>query len=107
MKKLVIGLMLLAGSSYAACNGPYCWDESTAYTDPRVPFKPAVLTLQGATTTQMLTLVPATAGELRYCSSGCETTGMVCLSTGTGIGAWVHISSKTTSGVNSLVPCDQ
>ena len=106
-KKLVAVLTLLAGMSgagMAACFGPYCYDESTTYIDSNRPLTPV---LPSATTTQMNTLVPGAQFQLLGCSSGCEIAGMICVSTGTGAGAWVHISSKTASAANSLLPCDQ
>lgn len=55
--------------------------------------------LQSRTAAQIATLVPAAAGNLIYNSSN----NNVCLSSGTGAGAWILLMSTSTT--QTLLPC--
>ena len=108
MKKLVIALMFCAGMAGAACYGPYCYDDTGAnikgglalengVTNNSAQVNNAPVGLWSRTAAQINTLTPGAAGQLIYCSDCVIGTGwdQICISSGTGNGAWVHISSKT------------
>jgi hypothetical protein len=96
MKKMLVGLMFMAGLAGAACNGPFCFDDSGAYIVGQD------LQLQGGgdlmqgTTNQFHVRTPKQAGSLVYCT----TLAQVCVSTGTGTGAYVEMASTTTTCAN-------
>lgn len=81
MKKLLIavGLGLISGSLWAACMGPYCYDDSGAAINANVA-------MQSYTVTQLSTLSFRSAGVEVFCSNcgGGGNAGTVCVSTGTG-----------------------
>ena len=90
MKRLLIIfsalLMLTAGPRFAfAANQP----QNIGYAKTDNPFQ-----LFSRTAAQVLLLTPDAAGQLLYCSD-C-TAGNVCVSTGTGVGAWVLVSTAAT-----------
>lgn len=102
---MLLGAMALAGGAYAACTGPYCYDDQGAYvTSQSLYVNTLKAGLESATTTQMAAKAPNYTAQLLYCSAGCVNAGTVCISTGTGKGAWILFNSTPT--VNG-VACDQ
>lgn len=98
---VVFGLMFVAGFASATCTGPYCWNDGQAYIDSNSGLQLSNFEggLINKTTTQMATYVPKATGQLIYCSAGCPNAGTVCISTGTGTGAWVlHGGTQTVNG---------
>lgn len=86
MKKLLIavGLGLLAGSLYAACNGPFCWDDTGAYiggvlNDGNGGGTPNL------TSAQVTGACPRAKGQEVFCTncSFNSGVGVLCISTGT------------------------
>lgn len=91
MKKLVLGLMLLTGSAYAACVGTLCYDDVSSQIMTG-------LFLSGDTIANLGTVTPVAKGMLVYCNNCTQT--LICVSTGTTRGGWgaVAASTSTTSG---------
>jgi hypothetical protein len=96
MKKLVAGLMLLSSVAQAACFGPYCYNGEGA----QVPTSVYPLGLQSYTLAQMNLLTPAAAGVLIFVSDGLQ--AKVCVSSGTGTGAFVVLAATSTIVVGGL-----
>lgn len=97
MKKLVFGLMLMSGISYASCVGPYCWNEGGAQT----PTSTAPLGIKSYTLAEMNSLTPSAAGQLIFVSDGLQS--RVCVSSGTGTGAFVVVSATSTAVIGGLI----
>jgi hypothetical protein len=104
---MLLGAMSLAGGVYAACVGPYCYDDVNATIEKKLITTwsaPNAISLPSATTTQIAARTPKAAGELVLCTSGCAQAGAVCISTGPSAGAWlVFNSSLSTAGIE----CDK
>lgn len=99
-KKLVIGLLFVAGIASAACFGPFCWDDSGAYIGGRVTNGNGE-GIPSMTLAQMNAATPQQAGQLIYVSNGLE--GSVCVSSGTGRGAYVVVAASSTAVIGGLV----
>jgi hypothetical protein len=102
MKKLVIAGMLLAGvAGFAGANcllnGNICQDESGNTTIQGRVTNSAGEGIPSLTLAQINTTAPKQAGQAAYCSNCVNST--VCVSSGTGIGAYVSSSSP-------IVHCD-
>lgn len=97
MKKLLIGLVLLAtaGISYAACNGPFCWDDTGGTIQSKVQLG-GPLGILSQTSAQIVALTPGTTGQMYFCSD-CTKRDMVCVSTGVFPNGWGHITSTNTA----------
>lgn len=106
MRNILLSLVVLAGlagAAYSACLGPYCYDDTGAGIKGNVSIEGTITnnapqSMYSRTLTQLLTTTPTGAGQLIYCSD-C-TRSLVCISTGTGQGAW-SILVSTASGVLS------
>lgn len=100
MKKLVLGLMLagLTSVAQASCIGPVCWDDQGLY------LAGTIMDGNGAgmpvdTSANINLRVPRAKGQEIFCTD-CQfnlSRGTVCVSTGTGVGAYVAISSATAT----------
>lgn len=66
-------------------------------TSAPAPVYAAPVSLWSRTLTQINTLTPTTTGQILYCSNCANS--QVCVSSGILAGAWVAVSSGTTSGV--------
>ncbi len=95
MKKLLIaaGLGLISGSLYAACMGPYCYDDTGASIN-------AAIALQSynvlySTNTNFVPYTP-------FVCTNCGQTGygLICISTGTGKNAVVVSSAPANKCIN-------
>lgn len=94
MKRLVgsiFGLMLLSGIGYAACVGPYCWDESGAYVNGKTnvggPSAPGMYS-----SSEIRSLSVSTTGFYVIACHNCARNN-ICFSTGTTPGSFVIIGS--------------
>ncbi len=94
MKKLMfaIGLVLIASGAYAACMGPFCYDDTGASIGG-YSFDGNGLVIPSLSSTTIVGLTPKAVGQLVYCNS-CTTNGgtagkVICYSTGTAVGAFV------------------
>ncbi len=97
MKKLLVAVLslCLASSVYAACYGPFCYDDRYATVSMAVG-------IQGITAATFPTINPPATGLLYYCTD-CTSTLLV-ISTGTTKGAFaaVSVSTSATSGMGGL-----
>ncbi len=99
MKKLliVVGLALVAGSVYASCMGPFCFDDTGAYIVGILSDGNGSGTIN-LTVSQINTAAPRAKGQKVFCTN-CQTfntfLGGLCLSTGTVAGSYAQISSAT------------
>lgn len=94
-KFLVVGSIvgMLAGQSMAACMGPFCWDDKGAYINGNI-LNGNGAALPSKTSTQINAITPDGAGQRVYCSN-C-TRSYVCVSSGTGTGAFtVEVETGT------------
>ena len=89
MKKLMfaVGLGLISGSLWAACMGPYCYDDKGAQVA-------GGLGIAGLTKANLATTAPAYTEQMINCTD-C-TRSNVCISSGTGKGAWVVLVETGT-----------
>lgn len=88
MKNALIALGLsigLAAAGYAACDGPFCYDDTGA------SIEGAGLSLTSRTIAQLNAQAPARVGQLVMCSD-C-TRSAVCVSSGTSAGAYVILTA--------------
>lgn len=103
MKKLVIALALLVGATsvYASCFGPICWDDQGIYLNTTT-FIAGDIGLPSYTKAQLVLKTPRAAGMFVRCSDCVKNvaTGVsnsnVCLSTGTGTGAYSLMFASST-----------
>lgn len=99
MKKFIIavGLGLMAGSLYAACNGPFCWDDQGAYVGGTINDGNGTGTAI-KTRAQIQAATPRAAGQEVWCTD-CNSfnggTGMLCISTGTTVYGYMAVSTAT------------
>lgn len=100
MKKLlIVGLALLGmiGSAGAACVGPYCWDDRGA----AISGLPWATPMQD-TKANLNSQAPKATKQLVYCTDCSNfwgnTIGGLCISSGTGIGAYVQMSTNSAVG---------
>ena len=101
MKKMLFAVLsvgLMASSAYAGCllGGMLCVDERGDFTIQGRVTGGTGEGIPSITAAQALTLVPKQAGQLVFCSDCAGGQDAVCVSTGTGTGAYVRISSATT-----------
>lgn len=103
MKKfvMVIGFGLMAGSLYAACMGPFCWDDRGASVGGVLQDGNGSA-LPSKTRSQISLNAPTIAGQEVYCSDCIQSA--VCISSGTGIGAYVVVGGTATTG-GTLMAC--
>ena|SRR5271165_1983677 len=94
MKKLVFGLLFVAGVAVASQMGPYGYDEKGAQIS-------SGLGLAGVTVVQMNLLTPAYTGEIIFCSNCLQSA--LCVSSGTTTGGWTVIAGTSTVGGGSLL----
>lgn len=93
---VVIALLVNVGIGYAACMGPYCWDERGAYITSSVDLSGGLM-LSSNTISGLEATTPTRTGQLYNCSDCLRAT--VCASSGTGRGAFVvAIASGTFAG---------
>ena len=101
MKNMLLAVLLAglgAASAFAACSGPYCFDDTGASIGANVGVG-GVLTntqpmgLVSKTLAQINATTPSAAGQVVYCSN-CVNSA-VCVSSGTGTAAFVSSSSPT------------
>jgi len=93
---------LLPPAQSAGCvpiaNG-YDWNCASDNYSPGPTFSTTTvtggLTLRSATAAQYDTITPTAAGQIGYCSD-CSAS-KICVSTGTGAGAWVVVSTNTAA----------
>jgi|ERR1051326_6140261 hypothetical protein len=101
MKKLMytIGLGLLSGSLWAACMGPYCYDDRGATIGGLVADGNGVANPIKSSTT-IAGITPTVAGQLILCNT-CVNAGRdkmgVCVSTAANNTSWVLVSSTTVA----------
>lgn len=98
MFALAVGLGLLSGSVYAACMGPYCYDDTGA-TIAGFPHNGTGVGLPSIST-NTLASSPNYVGRLVLCNTcaliGGGTGTVACISTTTTTGYMVHVSSTAT-----------
>lgn len=99
MRNILMSLVVLvglSGAAYSACYGPFCYDDTGVSIKGTVASEGAI-GLPSKTKAQLLTETPRDINYLFGCSDCSVGTGWdnICVSTGTGQGAWVHVSSKT------------
>lgn len=110
MKKFIApALVLLATTGlYAACIGPFCYDDQGAYINSTLTVGNMTHTqpdgLLSKTLAQMNLLAPTAAGQLIYVSDAVQS--RVCVSSGTGAGAWVVMSASGTFAGGSYPHCN-
>ena len=99
MKKLVIAAasLLLAGGLWAACMGPFCWDDTGAsVAGLRADGNGLAMPVMSSTTINGIK--PVGTGQEILCNT-CSNAGSsqfgVCIDTATNAGAWVLLSSTT------------
>lgn len=102
MKKLLISLavgLMVSGGAYAACQGPYCYGDGTAQLSEG-------LELLSFTTGQLLTMTPSRSGILVGVTQGNgPKIATVCVSTGTGRGAYTVLQSTTLVANTGMPAC--
>lgn len=100
MKKLMlaIGLGLISGSVWAACIGPFCYDDRGASING-LTFDGNGNGLKSLTLTQINASTPTATGQMVYCSNCVNSP--VCVSTGTtNFRSYVAVmSSGTVPGI--------
>lgn len=94
MLGLTLGLVMLAGSVYAACFGPFCYDDVSAQINAATLHQGDVGLPSKAKAT-LIAQTPLAAGQMIYCNDCTSSLDAVCISTGTGTGAYVKLSSRT------------
>lgn len=86
MKKMyiVLGLAAIAGSVYAACMGPFCYDDRGAYVAGTIQDGNGS-GMPSLTVAQEQSACPRAAGQEIFCSNCSANGGLgtVCISTGT------------------------
>lgn len=97
MKKLVIGLMFVANIASASCLGPYCYDDTGA----QMPTSTGPQGLTSRTLAQMNALTPSAAGQMIFVSDGLQAS--VCISSGTGRGAFIVLAATSTAVIGGLL----
>jgi hypothetical protein len=100
MKKYVLAGMCLLGMSggaFAACllGGSICQDESGNLTIQNRVTNEAGEGIPQITAAQSNTLTPKQKGQLVFCTDCGAASDAVCVSSGTGVGAYVKISSAS------------
>lgn len=98
---MLVGLLFVANIAGAACMGPFCWDDRGAYIHGRTTDGNGD-SLVSFTAALSNTATPTNAGQIVYCSD-C-TISKVCVSSGTGRGAYV-VASSTSTGPAALLHC--
>lgn len=100
MKKLMfaIGLGLISGSVYAACMGPFCYDDQGAYIGGLINDGNGAA-VPVASSTTINTVAPRAVGQEIYCNT-CINNGStskieMCVSTGTNVASYVFVSTTT------------
>jgi len=100
MKKLMfaIGLGLISSSLYAACMGPFCYDDTGASIGG-LQYNGNGQGLPVVSSTTVNTYAPPTVGIEVWCNTTCTNAnggkGQLCISTGTAAGAFIVLSSAT------------
>ncbi len=100
MKKLMfaIGLGLLSGSLYAACMGPYCYDDTGASIGG-LSFDGNGNTVPNASSTTIAGITPKAVGQMIMCTSctGNNASGgkVLCVSTAAVVGSFTIVSSTS------------
>ena len=89
MKKLVIGLMFMAGVAGASCMGPFCWDESGASVKGTLSVPTSGIHITSTETITVGVSTPTAAGLL-----GIDSSYILYISTGTGRGAWEKVGGQ-------------
>lgn len=100
MKKLMfaVSLGLISGSLYAACLGPFCYDDQGAYIGGTINDGNGV-GVPSATAVVISSMTPRSKGQVIFCNNCTNANagkGVLCVSTGTTQGAYVAVSSGTT-----------
>lgn len=83
---IAVGIGLISGSLYAACMGPFCWDDQGAYIGGTIVDGNGTGT-PSLTKALMNAATPRATGQEIFCSD-C-TTAALCVSSGTSRGAYV------------------
>jgi hypothetical protein len=101
MKKimLTVGLSLLTGSLWAACMGPFCYDDSGASIGG-LSFDGAGSGLPNASSATIVANTPKAKGVQVFCTTCVAANtlkGVVCISTGTTASSWEVYGSTLTS----------
>lgn len=99
MKKImyVLGLSLMASSLYAACYGPFCFDDTGASING-YSLTGAGFGVPDASSSTIAALIPLKKGQLVWCNSciGANASkGVYCTSTATVVGSFILMSSAT------------
>lgn len=92
---VIFALFFMVGVAGAACWGPFCYDDRGAEINATVT-NAAPFGLKSMTAAEAAAHTPTAAGQIIYCSNCLSVSDKVCVSTGTGRGAFVKISSGTT-----------
>lgn len=95
MKKLLVavGLGLISGSLYAACMGPFCYDDTGASIGG-LSFDGNGNTVPSLSSATIAGLTPKGKGQLVFCTS--------CVSGNSQVGA-LCVSTSTTAGGNDFL----
>lgn len=96
-KFMALGMLFITGSLYAACFGPYCYDDKSAYIYNQV-VNGRGAGMPTASSTTINASVADQSGQEILCTT-CVNAGQqqqgVCVSTAASSSAWVLISSTT------------
>lgn len=97
MKKFVavVGLLAMSSSLWAACFGPFCWDDKGAYVVGSLENGNGDA-LPQKTKAQTVADAPDVKGQMVFCTDCVafnDGKGMPCVSTGTAAGAYIAIST--------------
>jgi hypothetical protein len=87
---VAIAVFTMTGMTFAACQGPYCYDETKAYMDKVLEVPTSGLRL---TTTESITVgvsTPSASGLI-----GIDSSYNLYISSGTGRGAWIKIGTQS------------
>lgn len=110
MKKFIApALVLLATTGlYAACMGPFCWDDTGASVGTTLSVGAMTHTapdgLKSYTLAQMNLLAASAAGQIIFVSDAVQS--RVCVSSGTGAGAWTIATASGTFVGGSFPHCN-
>ncbi len=98
MKKImyIVGLGLLSGSLWAACMGPFCYDDTGA-SIAGLPVNGNGVGVPSVSSTTLNAITPY-IGQMAFCNNCVNFNGSkggLCVSTGTAVGSMIAVSSAT------------
>lgn len=102
MKRLmyVIGIGLMTGSLWAACTGPFCYDDTGA-SIAGFPYNGNGMGVPVVSSTTLNTITPY-VGQFAICNTCtgfAKTVYVPCVSTGTAVGSFIAISTAAALSV--------